>query len=301
MARTQPKIHHPFVSYLLMGTFVIQVLFVGFDIYPMNSAETFITLIFFLEGTYFYKRQGFIGSNSITYAKGLFKQIHIPYGAIKKVRLSNKKIDPKDTKKSDKERSICFILTTNDGDEHMVPITPRLVEELRKHKIKVPNLKEITYFKMTYPYADRLMVFEIIMLLVIWTTRFQNLSSMAPEPILLYQILQGIFGFFSGLLVVFFVHISTLRATYNKKQLKVRGFGAVRQNVDLKQITKAQIKDRGPLRQYIVYSDEKRVLSSGYLTGIGTLYALLAEKGVKLDIPRDDVKQVREVSELDEE
>ncbi len=138
------------------------------------------------------------------------------------------------------------------------------------------------------------------MLLIIWTTRFKNLSMMAPEPIVDYQIIQGICGFFSGLLVVFFVHITTLRATFNKGKFKVRGFGAVRQNVDLKQITKAQIKDRGPLRQYIVYSDEKRVLSSGYLTGIGTLYAILADKGVELDIPRDDVKQITEVSEIDE-
>ncbi len=300
MAKKQSQIHHPFISYLLMGSFVIQALFVSFDIYPLNSAETFVTLVFFLEGAYFYKRQGLVGKNSITYAKGMFKQIRIPYGAIKKVRLSSKTADEAGASTL-KERSIMFIVTTNDGDEHLLPITPRLVEELKAHKIKVPKLKDISYFKLTYPSVDKIMVFEIIMLLIIWTTRFKNLSMMAPEPILGYQIIQGICGFFSGLLVVFFVHITTLRATFNKGKLKVRGFGAVRQNVDLKQITKAQIKDRGPLRQYIVYSDEKRVLSSGYLTGIGTLYALLADKGVELDIPRDDAKQITEVSEIDED
>ena len=300
MAKKQSQIHHPFVSYLLMGSFFIQALFVGLNIYPMNSAETFVTLIFFLEGAYFYKRQGFVGKNSITYAEGMFKQIHIPYGAIKKVRLSSKTANSAEGAAL-KERTIMFIVTTNDGNEHLVPITPRLVEELQAHKIKVPKLKDISYFKLTYPSIDKIMVFEIIMLLIIWTTRFKNLSFMAPEPIVGYQIIQGICGFFSGLLTVFFVHITTLRATYNKGHLKVRGFAAVRQNVDIKQITKAQIKDRGPLRQYIVYSDEKRVLSTGYLTGIGTLYALLASRGVELDIPRDDAKQIREVTEIDED
>ncbi len=300
MAQKQAKVHHPFVSYLLMATFVIQVLFVEFGIYPANSAETFITLFFFLEGAYFYKRQGFIGENSITYAKGMFKQIHIPYGAIKNVRLSSKKLDPTEANKGLKEKTICFVITTKDGGEHMVSITPRLVEELKKHKIKVPNLKDISYFKLTYPHADRLMVFEIILLLIIWTTRLQALSSIGEGPVVAYQILQGICGFFSGLLTVFFVHISTLRATYTKGQLKVRGFAAVRQTVDLKQITKAEIKDCGPLREYIVYSDKKRVLFSGYLTGIGTLYSLLSAYGVALDIPRSDAKQMSEISEIKE-
>ncbi len=298
MAQKHPKIHHPFVSYILMATFVIQVFFVVFNIYPFNSAETFVTLFFFLEGAYFYKRQGFVGKNAIVYAKGMFRQIRIPYGAIKKVRLSSRTIDSAEAAKL-KERTIMFIITTNDGGEHIVPITPRLVEELKAHKIKIPKLKDISYFKLTYPSIDKIMVFEIVLLLIIWTVRFKNLSMMGPEPILGYQIIQGACGFFSGLLTIFFVHITTLRATFNKGHLKVRGFGAVRQDVDIKQITKVQIKDRGPLRQYIVYSDNRRVLSSGYLIGIGTLYAILADRGVEVDIPRDDVKQIREVSEID--
>ena len=296
MASTRTKVHHPFVSYLLMATFVIQVLFVGVGLYPANSAETLVALFFFLEGTYFYKRQGYVGEHAITYAQGAFQQIHIPYKAVKKVRLSAKSVSGS----SSKGAGICFVLTTKDGGEHKVPITPRLVEQLRAHKIKVPNLKEISYFKLRYPTIDKFMVLEIILLLIIWTTRLKTEVMISATPAYGYQVVEGIFGFLTGFLLIYFLHLTTFRATFNNGRLRVRGFGAVRQDLDIKQITKAQIKDRGPFRIYKVYAKQRRVLMSGYLSEIGTLYALLAWQGVTLDTPRENAQQKTEVSEIEE-
>ena len=300
MANNTPKVHHPFVSYVLMATFIIQVLLVGFGVYPASSAETFITLIFFLEGAYLYRKQGFVGDKFILYASGMFQQTRIPYSVIKKVRLSSKKASDS-SHTSAKENTINFIVTTDDGSEHALPITPRLVEQLKAHKIKVPKIKDISYFKLSYPMVDRLMVLEIIMLLVIWTTKLKNMSAISSEPIMSYNILQGIFGFFTGLLTVYFLHISTLRVTYSNKHIKVRGFAAVRQNVDIKQITKAQIKDRGPFREYLVYADQRRVLLSGYLSGIGVLFTLLQAYGAELVVPENNKQSEVKITEIKED
>ncbi len=295
----QSKTSHPFVSYLLMGTFIIQVLLVGFGIYPANSAETFVCLFFFLEGAYLYKREGYIGQNSITYAKGMFQQVHIPYAAISKVELSTKKRSS-EANSSRKEKVPTFIITSKDGGEHMVPITPRLIEQLKDHKIKVPNLKDIKYFKLTYPSADRFMMFEVILLLVIWVSKFKMLGLIDAQSQGTYSALETVFGIICAVLLLVFVHMTTVRLTYTSGHMKVRGL-TVRQDVNIKSITKAEVKRKGIFTFYIVRVGQKKVLATGYMSGMGLLYAMCNAYGATLVSNKPQGEEVSKVTEISEE
>ena len=255
MATNSPntKTFHLSISYLLMLSFLIQIIVILTGASTINSGETFLATIFFLEGIWLYFNYVTLNNDYISLRKPFDKPKTIYFNKVNKVELEGL-----DLRISDDNQSV------------VLPISRTLIKNLKDSNKEIPDLSDIKDFKMKTSKFSSMIGLQIFLITLVWSIDYANIGAI---------ILSNIFAALSVIELVILIRCATTSISYNRGSIRVRGAFRFPRNAQWVQITSATMYSSKLYSVCKVYCSDKTLFVANNLTYMSLFLYLGQEAG----------------------
>ena len=242
MATNSPnnKTLHPSVSYLLMLSLLVQIIVILTGASTINSGETFLATIFFLEGIWLYFTYATLTDDYISLKSPFKKPKTIYFKEVNSVELEG--VD---------------LRITDNNQSLVLPISRYLIKSLKEAGKDIPDLSEIKDFKMKTIKFYSMIGLQLFLITLVWSIDYANIGS---------TLLSNMFAALSVIELILLVRCATTSISYNRGSIRVRGAFRFPRNAQWVQITSADTYTSQLLSLYRVHCSDKTLFVTSNLT-----------------------------------
>lgn len=237
------KTFHLPISYLLILSFLIQIVVISFGASTIGSGETFLTFIFFIEGLWLYFSYAEISDTYISIYKPFHVTKTIYFKDVEKVELEGLDLRIVDSKTS-----------------LVLPISQTLINNLENAQKEIPDITQIKEFKMKAAKFTSMIALQIFLITLIWSVDLRAIGA---------QFIANIFIGMSIIELILLIRTATTSISYNRGSVRVRGAFRIARNVQWVQITSAKTYSSNLLSHTRVYCMDKTLFVANNLINMG--------------------------------